>query len=130
MNSEDTPGTTLAQRIESLRRANSPAGGRPASDAEVATAIASTGGRMNENTLYRLRTGLTVNPTMETLALLARWGGVTPDFFFPDCAGDDPAQYREIKTALDRPDVRRIALRLADMPPDRVAALERFLEVS
>ncbi|WP_033355653.1 hypothetical protein [Kitasatospora aureofaciens] len=126
MNSED-PGTTLAQRIESLRRATAPEGGRPLSDAEVATAIADAGGKVNGNTLYRLRTGMTRNPTMETLMALARWGGVTPGFFFPGAA-DDPVRYREIEAALERPDVRRLALRLADMAPDKVAALERLLE--
>lgn len=125
------PGFTLADKIQLLRLDRTSAGQRPPSDADVATAIASAASarRVDENTLYRLRTGRTDNPRMMTLVALAEYFEVSPDYFFPGPALE-PAEQRQLTAALARSEVRKVLRRLAVMDDEKVAALDRLLGAS
>ncbi|MFD7982224.1 helix-turn-helix domain-containing protein [Kitasatospora indigofera] len=122
------PGQSLAERIETLRRAVTPAGTRLPSDASVATAIAARAGAslIDENTLYRLRTGRTVNPSMKVLKALADHFQVSPGFFFPGSTWG-PEEHLALADALRSPQVRRLCMRLGRMSSDELAQVDQLL---
>ncbi|MGY0466776.1 hypothetical protein ACW14Y_41950 (plasmid) [Kitasatospora sp. cg17-2] len=129
---DDMPRNTLAEKMENLRQALTPEGQRPLSDAAVATAIAAAAGddpAINENTLYRLRTGRIDNPSMRTLSAIAKHYEVLTDYFDPH-ASWDPCELRLVTAALARVEVRGVVLRLATLPEDKVTALGRLLDAS
>ncbi|MFE7525778.1 helix-turn-helix domain-containing protein [Kitasatospora sp. NPDC057542] len=122
------PEQSLAERIEALRRAATPPGKRLPSDAAVATAIAARAGAslVDENTLYRLRTGRTVNPSMKVLKALADHFQVSPGFFFPGSVWG-PEEHLALADALRSPQVRRLCMRLGRLSSEELAQVDRLL---
>ncbi|GGV27173.1 hypothetical protein GCM10010495_49080 [Kitasatospora herbaricolor] len=122
------PGQSLAERIETLRRAVTPVGARLPSDASVATAIAARAGAslIDENTLYRLRTGRTVNPSMKVLKALADHFQVSPGFFFPGSVWG-PEEHLALANALQSAQVRRLCMRLGRMSSEELAQVDQLL---
>jgi transcriptional regulator with XRE-family HTH domain len=101
-------GRTFTARLQQLfaERPN-PATGRRWPDDQVAAAVG-----LSKAAVWNLRTGRTANPSMDTVAGLARFFGVAPSFFFDDYDGD--AQMRALMADLG---VRSIAARAADLSP-------------
>ncbi|MER6400109.1 helix-turn-helix transcriptional regulator [Kitasatospora sp. NPDC001603] len=128
IHADGKPGQSLAERFETLRRAVTPAGGRPPSDAAVAAAIAARTGAslVDENTLYRLRTGRSANPSMKVLKALADHFQVSPGFFFPGSVWE-PEEHLALADALRSPQVRRLCVRLGQMSTDELAQVDRLL---
>ncbi|WP_380232585.1 helix-turn-helix domain-containing protein [Kitasatospora cinereorecta] len=84
---------------------------------------------VDENTLYRLRTGRSTNPSMKVMWSICQGLGITPGFLFPGVRWD-VQEHRELTAALERDEVRRLCLRLAHMDSDRLAEVDRLLDAS
>ncbi|WP_067508988.1 helix-turn-helix transcriptional regulator [Actinoplanes sp. TFC3] len=111
---------TLADKLSHLYAATLPAsrGNRPYTDREVAAAICAQGAEISASYLNLLRTGKKTNPTMRHLEGLARFFGVPPAYFFDeDLASrvddelDRLAGMRDLRAALDAPEVQAVALK-------------------
>ncbi|MFF2619690.1 helix-turn-helix domain-containing protein [Kitasatospora sp. NPDC058046] len=128
MTDDGRPEQSLAERIEALRRAATPVGKRLPSDAAVATAIAARAGAslIDENTLYRLRTGRSVNPSMKVLKALADHFEVSPGFFFPGSVWG-PEEHMALADALRSQQVRHLCVRLGRLSPEELAQVDRLL---
>lgn len=75
---------TLAQLVEHLFEVRRHPTGRKYSLREVAAA---TGGDVGYQAIYRLRAGLSDNPTWTTILALCVFFEVSPTYFFPQLAG-------------------------------------------
>ncbi len=128
IHADGKPGHSLAERIETLRRAVTPAGTRLPSDAAVATAIAAKTGAqvVDENTLYRLRTGRSANPSMKVLKALADHFQVSPGFFFPGSVWE-PEEHLALADALQSAQVRRLCMRLGRMSTAELEQVDQLL---
>lgn len=75
----------LARKVDYLFRRMHPEERGPYSLQEAAVAIAKlTGEKISHNTLWKLRTGKSDNPTKRVLEAMAAFFGVPPSYFFDD----------------------------------------------
>ncbi|MEV6278471.1 helix-turn-helix domain-containing protein [Nocardia sp. NPDC051832] len=73
---------TFAQRLNKLFESVRPPGRKPHTNAEVAAALTASGYPISKPYLSQLRSGRRSNPSEETVAALARFFKVKPDYFF------------------------------------------------
>jgi ESX-1-secreted protein regulator len=120
---------TLAEKIDRLFKAVHPAGRREYSYEEVSRGIRARGiTTMSDSLLWELRTGKKDNPKMRQIEALADFFGVPVTYFFD--TADSAQLYEQIESlpiALDS-DVRRIALRAADLSPESRAVIGEMIE--
>lgn len=118
MDTNPAPDGTFTTRLQRLfvERPN-PRTRRPYSDEHVGAA---TG--LSKTQVWNLRTGRATNPSMETIAGLASFFGVTPGYFFSTSDTGDA----ELDALLTDSGARRIAARAADLSP---AGQEMILSV-
>jgi transcriptional regulator with XRE-family HTH domain len=120
---------TLAEKIDRLFKAVRPAGRREYSYEEVSRGIRARGiTTMSDSLLWELRTGKKDNPKMRQIEALADFFDVPVTYFFD--TEDSARLYEQIETlpiALDA-DVRRIALRAADLSPGSRAVIGEMIE--
>jgi hypothetical protein len=77
---------SLAGKVNWLTGRARPAGRGSWSNAEVADLIErTTGERVSDTTIWKLRNGQAANPQMKPTGAMARPCGVPPGFFFADC---------------------------------------------
>jgi transcriptional regulator with XRE-family HTH domain len=121
---------SLADRLNTLFdgvRPQDRAGRRWTND-EVAAAVkaAEPGIRVSGAYLSALRTGAKRRPSTELLAALARFFGVSVDYFVTgDTRTDTQAELARVAENLG---VRRLALRALELSPEGLAAVTKIIE--
>ncbi|MBA9002832.1 helix-turn-helix transcriptional regulator [Thermomonospora cellulosilytica] len=112
---EDTPASRhsdLAAKIDLLFKTVHPADRGPYSLQEVAEGIERiTGEKVSHNTLWKLRTGKSDNPTKRVLEGLAAFFGVNPGYFFHENVGEEVRSQIELLAMLRDTGVRGAQLR-------------------
>lgn len=127
---------TLADKLNHLYAAARPAGRKPFTDREVAAAINDRGGAdISASYLNMLRTGRKTNPTMRHLEALAGFFGVPAAYFFDDAATAQVneelrrlAQLREVKEALESPEVAALAVKARGLSPGGLQQLAGIID--
>ncbi len=125
------PGANIAGRIDYLIRKLNP-GDREYTHAEIAAGIEQkTGIVVTPEYIGQLRAGKVSNPSMRTLAGLARFFGVPIDSFYDDEAARQVERDVDLAIALRRAATADLALRLPALPPegveDVIALVNRYL---
>ena len=123
---EEDPGQ-LAERLNRLFQA------RPHTLREVADGVNKAAGEqiLSAQYLQQLRSGVRRNPSYTMLAAIARFFGVSPDYFseFPD---DETARRTDeelrLLAALQDSGVRRLALCAAELSPENLAMVTALVE--
>lgn len=121
---------TLAEKLDQLFRTMHPRGRDEYTYREVAASIRAQGGprRMSATYLWQLRTGLKDNPSRRHLEALATFFGVPVSYFFDDAmAARIDAELALLRALRDTP-IRHIALRLADLSSEGLAAIGAIVE--
>ena len=117
---------TLAEKIDRLLRSKRIRDRRDYSYKDLATAIRAHGGASISTTyLWELHTGAKDNPQKKTLETLADFFGVPVTYFFD--TDEATRLYEQLPIALDA-DVRKIALRAADLSPESRAVIGQMIE--
>lgn len=117
---------SLAEKIDRLIKAKRARERRSSSYKDLAAAIRALGGAsISAAYLWQLHTGVKDNPQKKTLETLAHFFGVPVTYFFDT---DEASRlYEELPIALDV-DVRKIALRAADLSPESRAVIGQMIE--
>ena len=114
------PGANIAGRIDYLIRKLNP-GDREYTHAEIAAGIQQkTGIVVTPEYIGQLRAGKVSNPSMRTLAGLARFFGVPIDSFYDDEAARQVERDVELAVALRRAAVADLAMPLRRLTPEGV----------
>lgn len=102
----------LADKIDLLFKTIHPAGRGPYSLQEAADGIERlTGEKVSHNTLWKLRTGKSDNPTKRVLEGLAAFFGINPGYFFEENIGDEMRSQIELLGMLRDTGLRGAQLR-------------------
>ena len=110
MKSDDK--SDLAGRVDLLFRTVHPANRGPYSLQEAAEGIERlTGEKVSHNTLWKLRTGKSDNPTKRVLEGLAKFFGVSPAYFFQENISEEIRHQIELLSALRDTGIRGAQLR-------------------
>ena len=131
MTEQDTSrGNVIADRLNRLWDARQPEG-RPWTLREVADAVNAEAGYnlVSPQYLSVLRRGERTEPSFSILAALARFFGVTVDYFSDDevTARHSEAELRLLQ-ALSDAGVRHLALCAADLNPDDLATITGIIQ--
>lgn len=124
---------SFQRRLDLLIETVHPPGRGPYSLAEIAEGTARDGFRVSTSYLSNLRRGKMSNPSVSHVAALARFFGVSPEFFFETPVGRPPksAQLEEVEgdvKMLENKDIRVIAMRSHGLSPDSLRALADLVE--
>ena len=102
----------LAEKIDLLFKTVHPADRGPYSLQEAADGIERlTGEKVSHNTLWKLRTGKSDNPTKRVLEGLAKFFGVSPAYFFQENVSEEIRHQIELLSILRDTGVRGAQLR-------------------
>ncbi|GAA0956304.1 helix-turn-helix domain-containing protein [Actinocorallia libanotica] len=102
----------LAEKIDLLFKTVHPADRGPYSLQEAADGIERlTGEKVSHNTLWKLRTGKSDNPTKRVLEGLAKFFGVSPAYFFQENISEEIRHQIELLSILRDTGVRGAQLR-------------------
>ncbi|MCF4139002.1 XRE family transcriptional regulator [Streptomyces sp. Tue 6430] len=128
---QEPAGRDLAAKLEHLLRVTAPAGQKPPSNEEVATAINIAAGEKTISATYvwQLRTGRKTNPTMRHLEALAQYCGVSAAYFLSD--DEESAKIDEqlaLLDALKQSDARNIALRSTGLSESSRQAVSNMID--
>lgn len=117
---------SLAEKIDRLIKAKRARERRTYSYKDLAAAIRAVGGAsISSAYLWQLHTGVKDNPQKKTLETLAVFFDVPVTYFFDT---DEASHlYEELPIALDV-DVRKIALRAADLSPESREVIGQMIE--
>ncbi len=125
-------GVSFQRRLDLLIETVHPPGRGPYSLAEIAKGTARDGFQVSVSYLSNLRRGKMSNPSVSHVAALARFFGVSPEFFFePDDRLSPSARIGAIKDdvqALEDKDIRVIAMRSHGLSRDSLRALADLVE--
>ena len=117
---------SLAEKIDRLIKAKRARERRTYSYKDLAAAIRALGGAsISAAYLWQLHTGVKDNPQKKTLETLAAFFGVPVTYFFD--TDEATRLYEQLPIALDA-DVRKIALRAADLSPESRAVIGEMIE--
>lgn len=117
---------TLAEKIDRLIQAKRARDRRSHSYKDLAAAITGIGDApISAAYLWQLHMGRKDNPQKKVLETLARFFGVPVTYFFD--TEEATRLYEELPIALDA-DVRRMALRAADLSPESRAIIGQMIE--
>ncbi|MGW6912699.1 helix-turn-helix domain-containing protein [Kitasatospora sp. NPDC054939] len=127
---EQTAPRSLAEKLEHLLTVTAPAGRRPPSNEEVATAINIAAGEKTISATYvwQLRTGRKTNPTMRHLEALAQYCGVSAAYFLSDEESRRIDDQLALLDALKQTDARNIALRSTGLSESSRRALSSMID--
>ncbi|GAA2731549.1 XRE family transcriptional regulator [Actinocorallia aurantiaca] len=102
----------LSEKIDLLFRTVYPADRGPYSLQEAAEGIEQlTGEKVSHNTLWKLRTGKSDNPTKRVLEGLAKFFGVSPAYFFQENVSEEIRHQIELLSVLRDTGIRGAQLR-------------------
>jgi len=123
---QETGYPTLAEKIDRLIKAKRARDRRNHSYKDLAAAISGQGGSsISAAYLWQLQTGAKDNPQKKVLETLARFFGVPVTYFFD--TEEATRLYEELPIALDA-DVRKMALRAADLSPESREVIGQMIE--
>jgi transcriptional regulator with XRE-family HTH domain len=121
--SEDVP---LAWRLNRLFDASYPPGGEPHRNVDVRTALRREGIHLSSPYLSQLRSGIRSNPSSRTLAAIARFFRVQPEYFTNDTYFRQVNEDLVASNTANDPAVRQIVERVIALSPrarDEVSAI-------
>ncbi|MDJ0393356.1 helix-turn-helix domain-containing protein [Rhodococcus sp. G-MC3] len=118
----------FAARLNSLFNAVHPPGRKPHTNADVADALAETGHQISKPYISQLRSGQRTNPSDETVAALARYFKVKPDYFFNDIYAAKIDNDLELVTRLQGYGLRRLSARAFDLSEESQNLLSSMAE--
>lgn len=124
---------SFQRRLDLLIETVHPPGRGPYSLAEIAAGTARDGFGVSVSYLSNLRRGKMTNPSVSHVAALARFFGVSPEFFFESipertAAPERSAALSQSVEALEDKDIRVIAMRSHGLSPDSLRALADLVE--
>jgi transcriptional regulator with XRE-family HTH domain len=119
----------LARRLDQVLKTRVRPDGRSWTLRQVAEAVSETGVALSASYLSQLSKGRRVRPSGAILAALARFFEVPVTYFLPGSPAEvDTAQVSlELIRAMQRNDVREVAIRAANLPEANVQALIAFI---
>ncbi|MFD0000482.1 helix-turn-helix domain-containing protein [Nocardia sp. NPDC127526] len=120
--------TDFATRLNKLFDAGAPAERRPHTTAEVAAALTASGYPISKPYLSQLRSGQRTNPSDQTVAALARFFRVRPDYFFSDRYTARVDNDLRLLTRLHGAGVRRLSARAFDLSEESQNLLTSMAE--
>jgi transcriptional regulator with XRE-family HTH domain len=118
----------FAARLNSLFNTVHPPGRKPHTNAEVADALADSGHQISKPYISQLRSGQRTNPSDETVAALARFFKVKPDYFFNDIYAAKIDNDLELVTQLQGYGLRRLSSRAFDLSEESQNLLSSMAE--
>lgn len=120
----------VADRLDHLIRTVHPAGRGPYALREIADAINAEAGAPLISAAYisQLRTGQRAEPSHSRLAALAKFFGVSIDYFSEEIAAEEANRQLEVLVALRDAGVRSVALRAAGLSESSLAAVRAVIE--
>src|SRR5581483_4670289 len=110
--------TTFAARLNRLFDTVYPPGRGPHTSAEVIAALKAEGITMSAPYLSQLRSGNRTNPSAATMAALANFFRIKPAYFTDDEYYEKLDKELSWWAAMRNENVRRIAMRAADLSPE------------
>lgn len=123
------PGYSLASKLDYLFRQVHPRGRGEFSYREVAAGIERAGGpTVSASYLMYLRKGERTNPSLQHLEALAAFFGVPAAYFLDDATTADVVRQLDLLGVLRDAGVQSVALRMAELSPDGIAAVTRMVE--
>jgi transcriptional regulator with XRE-family HTH domain len=126
--STDTPGQSLADKLNHLFETVVPAGRGPYSSEEVARAISDRGVPISGSYIWLLRRGQRDNPTIRHLEGLASFFGVPPAYFFDDEVTRSVGSQLAMLGVLRDSHVQHVALRAAGLSPRSLRSIAEVIE--
>ncbi len=118
----------FAARLNKLFSIVHPPGRRPHTNAEVADALAGSGHQISKPYISQLRSGQRNNPSNETVAALARFFKVKPDYFFNDIYAAKVDHDLELLAQLKGYGLRRLSTRAFDLSEESQNLLSSMAE--
>lgn len=118
----------FAARLNNLFNTVHPPGRKPHTNAEVADALAGTGHQISKPYISQLRSGQRTNPSDDTVAALARFFKVKPDYFFNDIYAAEIDNDLELVTRLQGYGLRRLSTRAFDLSEESQNLLSSMAE--
>ena len=126
---DSAAGRGLAAKLDRLFRTVHPPDRGPYSNEEVAAALDAAGGpRISVSYLYKLRRGLSPNPTMRHLEALAQFFGVPPSYFFNESESAEIAAQLDLLAAMRDGEIKSVALRAAGLSTESLGAIRVMIE--
>ncbi|WP_035737106.1 helix-turn-helix domain-containing protein [Glycomyces arizonensis] len=107
--------SSFAFKLNQLFETISAPGGNAYTNDEVAGAITEGGTPISGSYIWMLRKGQRDNPTLRHIEALAHFFGIPVSYFFDDELGREVERDLKLLAALKDAEVRRIALRSADL---------------
>nr|WP_296765433.1 helix-turn-helix domain-containing protein [Rhodococcus sp. (in: high G+C Gram-positive bacteria)] len=120
--------SSFASRLNTLFETVHPQGRRAHTNAEVAAALAEAGHRISKPYISQLRSGHRTNPSSDTVAALARFFKVKPDYFFDHVYEAKVNRDLEILAQLQGHGLRRLSARAFDLSEDSQNLLSAMAE--
>lgn len=123
------PGITLGDRLNYLFFIVHPQDRSEYTLEDVATGMAERRSvSITPAYLSQLRKGQRTNPSREILEGLADFFGVNPSYFFDEEVAQTVAAELELYAVMRDAEVRRVALRLPDLSPANLRAIDGIIE--
>jgi transcriptional regulator with XRE-family HTH domain len=110
MGDADATGSSLAERLNHLVAATTPAGGKPPTTRELAQQVTEAGHPVSHTYIARLLNGQADDPSMRCLRALATVFGVPAGYFLDDATAAEVDRDLDLLTALRDGGARVIAL--------------------
>ncbi|WP_040699658.1 helix-turn-helix domain-containing protein [Nocardia vinacea] len=118
----------FAERLNKLFETVHPPGRRSHTNAEVADALTNSGHPISKPYLSQLRSGQRTNPSNETMAALAKFFKVKPDYFFNDVYAAKIDHDLELLSQLQGYHLRRLSSRAFDLSEESQNLLATMAE--
>lgn len=123
-----TTEVTFSRRLNKLFETVRPPGRTSHTNAEVAAALTAAGHPISKPYLSQLRSGRRRNPSDETVAALARFFKVKPDYFFNDAYARKVDHDLELLAQLRGYGLRRLSSRAFDLSEESQSLLTSMAE--
>lgn len=118
----------FAVRLNSLFETVHPPNRPPHTNAEVAESLTAGGHRISKPYISQLRSGRRTNPSECTVAALARFFKVKPDYFYDDIYAGKVDQDMELLGRLQSYGLRRLSTRAFDLSEESQDLLSSMAE--
>jgi transcriptional regulator with XRE-family HTH domain len=119
---------SFAERLNKLFESIHPSGRKPYTNADVAEALAAAGHPISKPYISQLRSGHRTNPSNETVAALARFFKVKPDYFFDPVYEASVDRDLEVLSQLQGYGLRRLSTRAFDLSEESQNLLTAMAE--
>ncbi|MGW3271274.1 helix-turn-helix domain-containing protein [Streptomyces kronopolitis] len=122
--------STLAQKLDRLIAALTPAGGNPPSYNEIARSIDQAAGErvISPSYIWKLHKGEATNPRVSHLEALAAYFDVPVEYFLNDDIASHVDEQLRLLAALKTGAARNLALRANELSPESLRTLNDMME--